>query len=115
MDTSAKKHPHSCAKGSAHVRIKALASYLHRLHPAQTAYEVSARTGISPRTVERWLELGACPSLPHFMALVRAYGPDLLAATLPDQPDWLLVARKAETRARLNAERARIDEELARL
>jgi len=82
-------------------------------HPVKTAQCVAARINASERTVEKWLDGTACPSLPMFCRLVAAYGPEFLSLCLPGC-DWLTAAAREKRRDRLDAELARISAELAR-
>ncbi|VTZ28229.1 conserved hypothetical protein [Methylocella tundrae] len=83
-------------------------------HPVKTAAAVAARIRISERTVEKWLEGTASPSLQAFGRLVRAYGPEFLAICLPGC-EWLGTAARAARRESLAVELARIAAELGEL
>ena len=76
----------------------AVATHLRRIHPAKTAECVAADVGVPAETVRQWLRGAASPSGPAMLALVGVYGPELLAAALPDAPAWLRRALVAEQR-----------------
>lgn len=76
----------------------AVAAHLRRLHPSKTAECVAADIGVPAETVRQWLRGAASPSGPAMLALVGVYGPELLAAALPDAPAWLRRALVAEQR-----------------
>jgi hypothetical protein len=110
----------SCADRRAVARVDAdpekVGRFLRKVHPVNTAAEVSVKTGIPTRTVQRYL--ASCPVVPSGGALLRlifAYGPEFLAAILPDAPAWVDRAKAEERRAALEAERMAIEEKLAEL
>lgn len=61
-----------------------LVDFLRSQHPAHTAKEVARKADIPTRTVEHWLSGLSSPRLPHFLNLLRAYGPALLQAAMDD-------------------------------
>lgn len=96
--------------------VDAVIDYLRRVHPHKTAEFVAAAAEQQPTTVRKWLDRGSAPSFPAFVKLVAAYGPALLAVAFGDEPpEWLSRAARAERQAALEAEHARIGEELAKV
>lgn len=90
--------------------------FLQGAHPLKTADHVAANTGIPSGTVRKWLEGKALPKSGALIALVGAYGPALLAVAFGNEPpEWLSRAARAERQAALEAEQARIREELAQM
>lgn len=64
--------------------------FLRSQHRENTASHVSAKTGISRKTVAKWFERSGFPSGDAFLALVEAYGPQFLAVLAGDaKPQWL--------------------------
>ncbi|WP_321504091.1 hypothetical protein [Breoghania sp.] len=101
----------SCGKHRNFLRKKldpaALGDLLRRLRPLKTAATISAETGLSLRTVENLI--GSNPSLPGLrtlLALVDAYGPEVLAALYVQPPAWMDAAARAAIRANFEHERA---------
>ncbi|MGE0845518.1 MAG: hypothetical protein AB7L41_04560 [Flavobacteriaceae bacterium] len=82
----------------------ALAAFLRRRHPFDTAWKVADVTGIPMETVRNWLRLRAAPSASNFWTLAEHYGPDLVAASVRHAPGWLDTACRAEEHRRLSAE-----------
>lgn len=116
MRTTRETDPQNCGKltrRSAEISFchDGVAGFLRAVHRRDTAAAVAAETGISHRTVERWLDPGeaVAPSSVHLLILVGCYGPELLAAAMGDQaPGWLCAA---ERRKRLDE----IDDRIAEL
>ena len=88
--------------------------YLRSRHPTKTALEVSARTGISADTVEKWFRLGTSPSWDAGLALISAYGAEFLAAAVPGC-GWLAEAAREAQRTALDRKIAALEEERSRL
>ena len=82
----------------------ALAARLRRKWPFDTAFEVGRDAGIAVETVRNWLAQKCRPSLPHFLALAKAYGPEFVVAVMPEAPGWVLQAAADAAIARLDAE-----------
>ncbi len=83
-----------------------LATLLRRLEPEQTAVSVAAAAGLPVRTVENLI--GSNPSLPGLrtlLALVDAYGPEVLAALYVQPPAWMDAAARAAIRSDFERER----------
>lgn len=77
--------PHACVRAALDGLLPdRLADFLRGEHPTHCAKEVARRADVPERTVERWLAGLAVPSLPHFLKLLRAYGPPLLRAVLDE-------------------------------
>ena len=87
---------------------------LRAIHPQKTAAHVAADIGAPGRTVENWIEGISSPSLRWFAAMAAAYGPEVLAAVLPDHLGWLGAARRAARQAGLERRQADLDAEMAR-
>mgnify|MGYP001417885109 CR=1 FL=1 len=94
--------------GALDVDLAAVVGFLRRRHPVATAAAVAVETGVSAGTVENWLSAKSGLSGRAFAALAWHYGPDFLAAAWEGCPWWLDAARR-------DAERARIDREIADL
>lgn len=110
------KNPHVRAKRPAQMRVDigALADFLRRRHPAHTVACVEAETGVPMRTVERWLAaVPSEPRLSHFMALLGAYGPELIAACASNEPAWLAIAVREERMRALDQRAAVLAREIA--
>lgn len=82
--------------------------FLRSRHPVKTAACAAAATGLSEHRVSKWLEHSSAPSGSAIVALTAAYGPEFLAAVMPESCAWLDESVRA---ARL----ARVEEELAEL
>lgn len=87
---------------------------LRRMRPRKTADHVADDLRLPARTVQNWLDGRASPNASAFARMVLAYGPDFLAAVLPKCPGWLDRAARAEKRAALAGEIARLEAELDR-
>ncbi len=81
-------------------------AFLRHQHPYFTSKQVSAKTGISPATVSKWLERNSAPSCVHMGRLYFAYGIDFFAAAFPCPS--LERAALVEQQAKLEAEAKRI-------
>ena len=90
----------------------AVASHLRRIHPTKTAEHVAADIGVPTETVRQWLRGASRPNGGAMLALVGVYGPELLAAALPDAPGWLKRALVAEQRRAAMDEMRRLGERL---
>lgn len=86
-------------------------SFLRKTHPEKTAANVAADTGISVRTIEKWLERLSAPSWAHGVRLLATYGPEFMCAVMDAPPAWLDQAARKERRTRVTAMR----DELSRL
>lgn len=94
-------------------------AFLRRAFPQATAQHVSAVTGISSSTVDKWLRGISAPGADHLSLLVAAFGPRFLAVAFPVTAPWLAAeevrrdVRQALTQLRGTIERARRLEETA--
>jgi hypothetical protein len=70
--------------------------FLRRLHPAATALNVQADTGIAESTVDNWLRDRSRMRADHLGTLIAVYGPDFLAAAFPAAAPWLQEGRARE-------------------
>ncbi len=86
-------------------------AFLRHQHPYFTSKQVSAKTGISPATVSKWLERNSAPSAVHIGSLFMAYGWDFLAAAwpCPKLERAALLARQEELEARAAQGRRELD------
>lgn len=86
-------------------------AFLRSQHPYFTAKQVSAKTGISPATVSKWLERNSAPSCMHMGRLYFAYGIDFFAAAFPcpSLERAALLARQEELEARAAQGRRELD------
>ena len=81
-----------------------LASFLRRIHPSKTPMHVSADTGLPPDSVKKWLSGEVQPNGRAMLALVCAYGPDFISASVKNPPAWCNRDLRAANIARLEAE-----------
>lgn len=88
-------------------------AFLREQHPAKTADNVSADTGIPYNTVKTWLDRASAPNAEGYTALWIAYGPDFLAALADREPAWLKEIRRVQEAAHLKAEIAALELKLA--
>jgi hypothetical protein len=105
----------SSAGRAKHIAVNeaAFAAYLRALYPRDTAPNVAADLGVSTRTVENWLAGTTTPRLAHFLRMVGAYGPSVIAAAYPAAPRWLDDAVRAERIRATEAEIKRLEAQLA--
>lgn len=91
-----------------------VSAFLRRMHPAKTADNVAAETGIPVNTIKTWLQRGSAPDAEGYTALWITYGPAFLEA-LADRrsPDWLVQIRRAHEALQLKAEIAALEKKLA--
>ena len=91
-----------------------LARFLREQHPHKPAEHAAARTGVPLDTVLKLLKRETLPVGRTMLAFIVAYGPELLAAVLPDaDARWLAGARILADQARLEAELERTRAEMA--
>lgn len=67
----------------------ALAMFLRRLHPSNTAAHVSSRIGVPIGTVQNWIDRKASPNVESFVRLVTAYGPECLRYASTNPIGWV--------------------------
>jgi len=91
-----------------------LVAFLRERHPVKTIDCIAAETGIARTTVAKWFERGGGPSAGAFLALVGAYGPDIICAVMHSPPDWLVAAKREARREALAREIAALEQELTR-
>jgi hypothetical protein len=89
--------------------------FLRRRHPSKTVANVAAETGCTTHQVGKWLEGASAPNGAAMTALIAAYGPEFLAAVMPDAPAWLDAALQAERRAQIDAKIAQRRREIEEL
>lgn len=99
--------------GDPKVLADSVAHFLRARHPLKTAASVAADTNgaCKPAQVEKWLDGSSAPSGPALVALVAAYGVDILAELLPPS-EWLNDARNRQQEADLLAEKAKVEKRL---
>lgn len=88
------------------------ARFLRQMHPARTADNVAADTGLKAETIAKMLQRQSDPSGLALALMIAAYGPDFLGAVLPRAPAWLQADRRA---ADVTAAIAELDAIKARL
>ena len=93
----------------------ALESFLRARHPFKTAAHVAADTGCSIEQVRKWLAGAAEPNHSATLRLIAAYGPEFLAAVMPQRFEWLDEGVRAARRAALKSEIAARERELESL
>lgn len=94
------------------VLVESVAKFLRRTHPTKTAAHVASKIGFSEYRVGKWLELSSAPNGGAMIALTCAYGPEFLAAVMPQRFDWLDEGLRAARRAELKSEIAAREREL---
>jgi hypothetical protein len=108
----------SCVDGSKDLGGR-VQEFLRSRHPIKTAANVAAETGCGLHQVKRWLEGAATPNSEAWVALIATYGPEFLAAVMPNRFDWLDAAVQAREEAALEADiaakRKRLDQLRANL
>lgn len=85
--------------------------FVRSMHPQKTALCVSAETGISAKTVAKWLERVSSPGGLAVLQLTAAYGPEFLVAVFPTAPAWLSAAHRAERAAQIERRLASLQAE----
>lgn len=109
--------PEASSQTPAAVRAGAaerIIAFLRARYPVKTAENVAADTGLSPLTIQTWIDRCTAPNIVGIIALTAAYGPDFLSACMGEKtPDWLVAAERKKRAAELKARRAAIDAELA--
>lgn len=109
---SARQTPADVRSGAA----ERIIAFLRAKHPLKTAEHVSADTGLSPETVQTWIDRCSAPNIVGVILLVGAYGPECLAACMGERtPAWLTAAGQDAEIARLQAQREALDARLATL
>lgn len=91
-----------------------MVSFLRGAHPTKTAEHVAGMTGISAKTVAKWLD-GAEPGSRHFLTLALVYGPQFVSACVRGAPAWLDEAHRNAERESLRREIAEREARLAEL
>jgi len=94
---------------------EALRAFLRKRHPHDTAKAVGRLTGISPHSVDKWLNRASIPSGVPLLRLLIAYGPSLAVALLPNGPEWLKEAYRSEVKEQLRAEMAEMAAKLEQM
>lgn len=88
-----------------HLWGERIGNFLRAAHPLSTAKLVSRDLDVPVRTVEKWLDGTAAPSLDAFMRMLGFYGPGLLLATFPGLA-WAEIIKVAFDTAALEAQLA---------
>jgi transcriptional regulator with XRE-family HTH domain len=88
--------------------------FLRRMYPRATAEMVARDTGLSPKTVSKWLERSSAPSGAALVQLANTYRMAFLIALLPGS-EWVEIGANAVERAALADQVARSDRRLAAL
>lgn len=90
--------------GNRHAVAGRLCAFLRGRHPVKTAEHVAAETDLSVATVASLLERGSAPSALTLLALVGAYGAEVLCAAMERPPAWLSAAARQAERERVEAQ-----------
>lgn len=91
------------------VRPEAFAHFIRARHPHKPAEQCAALTGIPFDSVDKMLARESLPNGRNFLLCIIAYGPELLAAVMPDADErWLAGARILADQAHLESELARV-------
>jgi hypothetical protein len=93
----------------------AFVAYLRLTHRRDVTWNIWKKTGIPEATAKNWLLHRCGPSLPHFLALARAYGLSLVEACWSDPPDVIVAAAQAERLAALEAQISALEAERERM
>lgn len=97
------------------VEPAAFGSFIRLQHPSKTAECCSALTTIPVDSVEKMLKRETLPNGRNFLLCIIAYGPNLIAAVLPEAEErWLIGAQILADQVRLEDELARAQAEMAR-
>lgn len=78
--------------------VEGLRGFLRRKHPAKTAENVSAETGVPVSTIHALIYRGQDITGSNLLALVAQYGPDALHAAWDGAPEWLSTVARHEKR-----------------
>ena len=90
-----------------------IAEFLRAINPVKTAPSVEAETGISAKTVEKWLSGTSSPSGNTYHRLIEVYGPEPFVFVDPDaSPASLQEAARICRQARLERQAATIQQQL---
>lgn len=93
---------------------RAVAAFLREKFPVKTAFAVSAMAGVSPDAFRKWEAGVSSPSFKLTLYFIVRFGPEFLAAVLPQVPDWLdddiCDARESDLERRALRARADLDE-----
>lgn len=96
------------------VEAAAFGSFIRLQHPSKTAECCSALTTIPVDSVEKMLKRETLPNGRNFLLCIIAYGPNLIAAVLPEADErWLIGAQILADQVRLEDELARAQAEVA--
>lgn len=97
--------------------VGCVARFLRKRHPIKTpeAVEDETRGAVSAAQVRKWLGGNAVPSFPAALALLAAYGPEMLIEVMSPAPLWLRKAAREQRLADLAAEQQRLEAEFERL
>ncbi|WP_238310225.1 hypothetical protein [Methylobacterium organophilum] len=91
-----------------------IAAFLRAEHPSKTALSVEGHTGISAKTVEKWLQGASAPSGAAYHQLIKVYGPELFVYVSPDASSEVLKnAARISRQHRLEQRAATIRQQLA--
>lgn len=83
---------------SAGLDLHAVKAFLHAKHPQKTACAVESQTGISKKTIEKWLDGTSQPGSDHLLRMIAHYGLGFLQACYgPTPPPFLPDAVTFET------------------
>ena len=88
-----------------HLWGERIGNFLRAAHPSSTAKLVSRDLEIPARTIEKWLDGTAAPSLDAFMRMLSFYGPGVLLAAFPGLA-WAEIVKVAFDTAALEAQLA---------
>jgi hypothetical protein len=86
-----------------------LADFLRRRHPVKTAASVASETGLPADSVKKWLSGEVQPNGRSVFALICAYGPSLISASVKGAPEWCDTEARAAKIAALKAELADLE------
>ena len=84
------------------IDFSGLSEFLRREHPTKTADGVAGQTGISAKTVRKWLDGETSPNGAALLMLALAYGPQIIAACVKGSPSWLDAATRHDMARKLN-------------
>lgn len=84
--------------------VKRAVAFIEQLFPVKTGAAFEEATGISSETFRKWRDGVSMPGWRHSLKMIVIFGPEFLAATLDNPPEWLGSAARAEMSRKLLAD-----------
>lgn len=92
-----------------------VANFLRARHPSKTAANVAAETPFTEHRVKAWLEMRAAPDGIAIVIMTGVYGPEFLAAVMPQKFAWIDESARKARGERIDAEIAALMREREQL